>query len=233
MTKTPNIIAIIPARGGSKGYPDKNISHYKGKSLLERAIHLGNHCTLINEVYVSSDKNEYLEVAEKAGSKIHLRSKQASSDTASMKEVLLEVHKYLSQWDQENCWYVLIYPTFAQNTRHELDSAIRAYVEKSGDYADGLIGIRKPVDHPYLMVELDAENRLINSINPDFNKYYRRQDYPPYWSITHQTVIIPADAVCRINNQLIGDQTYFHPIEHISVDVDYKTNLSMSATINE
>lgn len=222
------IIAIVPARGGSKGFPNKNIHTFKGKTLLERAIDIGTKSEFIDEVYVSSDNTEYLEIADKAGSKTHLRSKKTASDNASMKEVLIEVHQFLSEQGPSNFWYIPIYPTFALNTHHEVDNAIKTYTAKSDEYSDGLVGVRKPNDHPYLMVQLDLENRIQDKINPDFNKYYRRQEYPSYWCITHQTVIVPHYALMNINNQLIGSNTYFHPVVTASVDVDYESNLKTS-----
>jgi len=72
------IIAIIPARGGSKGIPKKNIINFAGKPLLAWSIESVKNSRLVVSVYVSTDNKEIAEVSEKYGAKVILRPKEIS-----------------------------------------------------------------------------------------------------------------------------------------------------------
>lgn len=86
------IVAIIPARGGSKGIPGKNMIDFCGRPLLEWTVRQAQGSRLIDEVVVSSDSTEIREFAWKnLGTRIHHRTKEASTDTASMEMVVDEV----------------------------------------------------------------------------------------------------------------------------------------------
>ena len=87
--KKNNVIAIIPARKGSKGLKNKNLLKIKKKSLVEIALHNANLSKFIDEIYISSDSDEILKKAKNfPKTKIHKRSKKAATDTAGSKEVL-------------------------------------------------------------------------------------------------------------------------------------------------
>jgi CMP-N-acetylneuraminic acid synthetase len=77
------VIAIIPARGESKGVPGKNLRRVGGRSLVERAIDTCRAATLIDDVYVSTDDAEIATTAEAAGATVIMRPAELSSDTAS------------------------------------------------------------------------------------------------------------------------------------------------------
>ncbi len=79
MTK---IVAIIPARGGSKGIKEKNLQKVNGRSLTEIAIRSAEKSTDVDEIYVSSDSEKILALAKKLGVKAHIRSDANSSATA-------------------------------------------------------------------------------------------------------------------------------------------------------
>ncbi|MFM7139050.1 MAG: cytidylyltransferase domain-containing protein, partial [Actinomycetes bacterium] len=92
-------ILIIPVRGGSKGIPNKNLQTVNGITLLERAIRTSLRAN-IDEIIVSTDSQDIKNVVKKYSKiKIHNRSSETSSDTASTESVILEVIKDLgSSW---------------------------------------------------------------------------------------------------------------------------------------
>ena len=89
------IIAMVPARQGSKGLPDKNITNLLGKPLISYSILSTLKCEKINSVYINSDSDKYLEIGEKLGAKRYKRSKKLAKDQTSMKDVLIDFSKFL------------------------------------------------------------------------------------------------------------------------------------------
>ena len=95
---TPRVVAIIPARGGSKGVPGKNLRRVGGRSLVERAIDACRAARLIDEVYVSTDDGQIAAAAETAGGKVSERYfsesvKQESVNRVERRPVLLVISK--------------------------------------------------------------------------------------------------------------------------------------------
>ena len=83
------VIAIIPARGGSKGIPNKNLQRLNGVPLVARAVRAANASSLVDQVYVSSDSPEILEVAERFGATASVRSADISGPIASSEDAIV------------------------------------------------------------------------------------------------------------------------------------------------
>ena len=82
------IICLIPARGGSKGLPGKNIKSIAGKALIVHSIDYALHCPMIDIVYVSTDDNKIANISKKAGAHIILRPDELSGDNASSESAI-------------------------------------------------------------------------------------------------------------------------------------------------
>lgn len=105
-------IAIIPARGGSKRIPRKNIRDFLGKPIIAYSIEVAMESELFEEVMVSTDDNEIAEVAKKYGAKIpFLRSKENADDYATTVDVLIEVLQTYQQQGKHFENGCCIYPT--------------------------------------------------------------------------------------------------------------------------
>tara|TARA_B110000438_G_scaffold299009_1_gene348332 strand:- start:410 stop:1087 length:678 start_codon:yes stop_codon:yes gene_type:complete len=86
-----NIIAIIPARGGSKGLPRKNMLPFNGKPLVVHSINYANACSLVNTVYVSTDDDEIASISLHSGASIIQRPLELSGDTATTESAIEHV----------------------------------------------------------------------------------------------------------------------------------------------
>ena len=107
-----NNLAIIPARGGSKRIPRKNIKDFLGKPLIAYSIETALQSGLFDEVMVSTDDYEIVEVAKKFGAQVpFIRSAEKSSDLATTTDVIIEVlEKYKSILKKEYKLVCCIYP---------------------------------------------------------------------------------------------------------------------------
>ena len=129
MPFSKGVVAVIPARGGSKGIKNKNLQTVNGIPLVARAIMTAQNCITIRDVYVSSDSPEILAVAEKFGAKSHLRSEFSASDDASTEDALDD---FLTRFDEEECPELLVYIqcTSPFVSSSEIESAIDIIYEQ-------------------------------------------------------------------------------------------------------
>jgi len=106
-------IAIIPARGGSKRIPRKNIKNFLGKPIIVYSIETALKSGLFDEIMVSTDDTEIAEIAQKHGAKVpFMRSEKNANDYATTADVLKEVLQNYRQLQQKNFEYACcIYPT--------------------------------------------------------------------------------------------------------------------------
>lgn len=105
-----NIVAIIPARGGSKGIPKKNIALLNGKPLLAYTIESAIASTVVKDIFVSTDSEEIAEVAKKYGSKVIMRPSEISHDAASTESALIHAIEFIGQEYNWSPDYVLTLP---------------------------------------------------------------------------------------------------------------------------
>lgn len=111
-TRKEKIIAIIPARGGSKRIPRKNIRDFCGQPIISYSIKAAKNSALFNEIMVSTDDEEIAAVAKRYGASVpFLRSAAGSSDYATTAEVVLEVMREYKKAGKEFTYICCIYPT--------------------------------------------------------------------------------------------------------------------------
>lgn len=124
-------IAIIPARGGSKRIPRKNIKDFLGKPIIAYSIEAALKSKLFDEVMVSTDDKEIAEVTQRYGAKIpFMRSPKNADDFATTADVLLEVLEEYKKIDREFGYLCCIYPTAPFVTAEKLQYSFNLMVEK-------------------------------------------------------------------------------------------------------
>ncbi|GAB6163060.1 glycosyltransferase [Desulfothermus naphthae] len=129
-------LIVIPARGGSKGIPRKNIRNLAGKPLIYYPIKTGLKVAenFDIDVYVSSDDEEIIAIAEKFGAKIHRRPKELADDKTTLDEVVLEAYKFLSKENERLYDYIItIQPTSPLLKARTLISAIKEFLDSQYD----------------------------------------------------------------------------------------------------
>lgn len=127
-------IAIIPARGGSKRIPRKNIKDFCGMPIISYSIKAAIESGLFNEVMVSTDDEQIAEVARKYGANVpFLRSKKNADDYATTADVLEEVLREYRVQGSFFAWMCCIYPTAPFITAEKLESAFKLLVQKNAN----------------------------------------------------------------------------------------------------
>lgn len=129
MTK-PHVVAIIPARGGSKGLPRKNIRPLLGKPLIAYTIEAATQCPLVDRVVVSTDDPEIAEVARQWGGDVpFLRPAELATDDALMEPVLKHAVEWLEAHGCPVDIVVFLQPTDLFRKRWMLEDAVRALLD--------------------------------------------------------------------------------------------------------
>ena len=171
------IIGIIPARGGSKSIPRKNLKLLGGIPLIKYTIDAANNSKLLTDVYVSSEDNEILSLVKSFGTKTIIRPNKLAEDSTPMVPVLQHAINYLEPKIGKIDILILLQPTTPFRIGKDIDDAINLLLETG---ADSVITLVKVEDcHPARMYRLEG-NKMI-SIWDEKYKYKRRQDLPPIY----------------------------------------------------
>ncbi len=168
------ILAIIPARAGSKGVPNKNIREISGKPLIGYTIEEAIKSKKISKIVVSSDSEKIIKLSKKYGVETIQRPKKYSTDSAPMISVISHVinKKNYSEFDH----IILLQPTCPLRTCKDIDLAIGKYGKNK---VDSLISVYKVEDsHPSRMYKI-KNNRLCSIQKKDTTK--NRQDLNPIY----------------------------------------------------
>lgn len=169
------VLAIIPARGGSKGVPDKNIRIVAGKPLIAYAIECAQESRLINRIVVSTDSPIIAQTASDYGAEVLMRPSHLAQDETPMPPVLLHVLQTLQENGENYDLVVLLQVTSPIRTGQDLDNVVEMFA--STPDLDAVISV-VPMDdvHPARMYTLD-EGQWMNPYI-ESGEEARRQDLP-------------------------------------------------------
>jgi len=125
-----NIITIIPARGGSKGIPNKNITIFNNKPLLAHSIDYAKSSNLVSSIYVSTDNQKISKIAIKNKAKVINRPDSISGDEATTESAISHL---LENLDYTPEIIILLQPTSPLRPPKSLDKALKLFIEKKYD----------------------------------------------------------------------------------------------------
>lgn len=192
MYKGKKILAIIPARGGSKGLPGKNIRPLLGKPLIAWSIEHAQKSELVDEIFISTDSQEIADVAEQYGVKVpELRPAELAVDTApSSAFIEYTINKYKAE-DKNFDYFILMEPTSPLREVEDVDKSIRMIIDQPE--FDSIVGVCKAEDvHPAFMVKLGDRQKLL-PYEAEM-KTLRRQDLPDVYYFEGTVYVSKCDA---------------------------------------
>lgn len=171
------ILAIIPARGGSKGVPRKNIKLLGDKPLIAYSIEAAINCKYITDVFVSTEDSEIANVVEKFGVRIpFLRPKELAQDTTPTLPVLQYTINELEKQGKVYDAICLLQPTSPFRTSVDLDKAIAKFIEKETDSLVSVLEVPHEYN-PHWVFESNQEGNLAISTG-EKDIIARRQELP-------------------------------------------------------
>jgi len=177
------VLAVIPARGGSKGAPWKNIRTLAGLPLIDHSIRLSRLCGEIAKCVVSTDSEEIAAVARECGAEVpFLRPPELAGDDTPMWPVLQ--HALTEMESHDHCRYgslLLLSPTSPARLPEDVSKAMRLLEEDNR--AVGVVAASTPPFNPRWVCIDIAKDGYVHQSFPDGNVYARRQDVPAVYRI--------------------------------------------------
>jgi CMP-N-acetylneuraminic acid synthetase len=222
------VLALIPARGGSKGVPRKNLREVGGKPLLAHTIE----CALarrgrFHRVIVSTDDPEIARVARAAGAEVPFtRPPELAADTAPMAPVAQHALRWVEQADGLRLdWLCLLQPTAPLRAPEDLDAALDLAAAGGSDAVISVV--RVFAVHPILMKRIEAGRLLPYCVEE--TEGTRRQDYQPPAYMRNGAVYLVRRDVLLERGSLWGDviRPYVMP-ESRSLSVDGELDLRLA-----
>ncbi len=187
-----NTLFIIPARGGSKGIPGKNIKPLGGKPLIYYSIDFARQFTSDENICVSSDSNEIIEVVEKYGLKTPFkRPEKLATDHANSNEVIIHAVEYYQSLGVDYNKIVLLQPTSPFREKQTLGNAFDIYSES----CDMVVSVKETTSNPYyVLFEEDADGFLKKSKESNAT---RRQDAPVVYELNGSIYLINVKSLLK------------------------------------
>lgn len=211
-----NILAIIPARGGSKGLRKKNIKTLGNKPLIAWSIESALNSKFISKTIVSSDNDEIITVSKQYGAEIPFkRPTNLATDTATTRDVLIHAIEYYKLKNITFDYIVLLQPTSPFRKKDDIDNAIKIAVENN---IDMVVSVKETSSNPYyVLFEENDEGFLEKSKDSNFT---RRQDCPIVYEYNGSIYVIKVKSLLN-NDSMNFDKTIKFEMSKIhSVDID-------------
>lgn len=178
-------LVVIPARGGSKGVPRKNIKFLGGKPLIQWTIEAAREVFTDEVICVSTDDEEIKSIAEQTGLKVpFLRPKELATDTAGSYEVLLHAVSFYEQQGYYPNTLILLQPTSPFRTDKHIKEALNLYKKD----LEMIVSVKETKANPYYILREEDENEFL--VKSKQSKATRRQDVPKVWELNGAIYII-------------------------------------------
>jgi len=227
-----NIVALIPARSGSKGIINKNIKLYKGIPLFAHSIKIALESNYISEVYVSSDSEEYNNIAVQYGAKITpLRPKELSDDLSPDIDTFIHFINMYKNYKEIPDIIIHLRPTYPNRSLELLNKTIEYFLNNYDNY-DSLRTVVLIKKTPYKMYYIDSNNTLIPYIKKHdmfkepFNQ--ARQNFPETYLHNGCIDIVKSDII--IKKKLLSGKNILPYImnENETDDIDNLSDFTIS-----
>ncbi|RZI99505.1 MAG: acylneuraminate cytidylyltransferase family protein [Brevundimonas sp.] len=210
-----SVLAVITARGGSKGLPRKNLAPFRGAPLIAWTIRAAQAARSIDRLILSSDDPEIIETARALGCEAPFRrAPELASDTAASIDVLLDAADRVPGYDI----VVLLQPTSPLRTAEDIEETLAAMAEGG---APGAVSVSEAPCHPYLIFGRDAAGRLSPFVEKPAELGWRRQDLPPAYRVNGAVYAADLTWLRACRSLCVAGETaaYEMPVDR-SIDID-------------
>ena len=213
-----NVLIIIPARGGSKGIPRKNIKSLNGKPLIQYAIDTARTITADENICVSTDDMEIKSVVEAYGLKVpFLRPDELATDTAGTYEVLLHALDFYKQQGRHYDIVLLLQVTSPFRTAEQAKEALELF-RQTNDKDAIVVSVKECPSNPYYDIFEEDQNGYLQISKGD-GTIFRRQDAPKVYEYNGAIYIMDAHTL---------KHTHIHKIPHrVKYTMDAKSSIDL------
>lgn len=221
-------IAIIPARSGSKGLQDKNIRQLNGKPLIAYSIEAAKTSGLFDIVMVSTDSQEYADIARNWGADVpFLRSERLSTDTSNSWDVVAEVLNRYKEDGQTFEAVALLQPTSPLRTAQDIKRSI-ARMDETG--ANAIVGVTTSDHSPLWSNSLPADLSMTDFLRKEILTTPRQQ-LPDFYRINGAMYLVKTEYFNE-NHDIYRDKCYAYVMDKKhSVDIDDEVDFFLAQVI--
>ena len=197
-----NILAVIPARGGSKGIPRKNIVKINDRPLIDYTIQAALQGSRINDVVVSTEDKEISTISKELGAQVpFIRSDHLATNQMQSAPVIIDTLNQMERLKSIKYDAVLmLQPTSPLRTSKHIDEALDLFFSQECDSVVSVVSVGGT--HPFRMKRL-VGNQLVNYIDQGFWDMRPRQALPPAYIRNGSIYLIKRDVLIK-EEQLIG-----------------------------
>lgn len=223
MYKNRTFLAIIPARGGSKRLPRKNVLDLKGKPLIAYSIEAGLNSKYIDKVIVSSDNKEILDISQNYGALTIKRPDELANDTATTFDTIKHTIENTDEYD----YIVLLQPTSPLRDENHIDEAIELLDEKK---ANAIVSVCEMEHSPLWSNTLDSSLSMQGFLRDEvLNK--RSQDLEKYYRLNGAIYICKTEKLLQERTFLLKNSIFAYIMSReCSVDIDEKIDFILAST---
>lgn len=222
------IVAIITARGGSKGLPRKNVLDLAGKPLIAHTIEAAKQSKLFHRIIVTTDDLEIKQISSFYGADIIDRPIDLATDSASSLDVIEHALQALSKLDNTYTHFILLQPTSPLRNAEHLQKAWQQYCSED---AESLVSITEDDHHPYKSFIQTPEG-----IEPLFSWEYLttpRQKLPKTFRVNGAIYIAECQTFLKTKNLFEGKLSFFIMTKTASIDIDDEIDFLLAKLLME
>lgn len=217
-------VAIILARGGSKGVPRKNLRRLGDQPLVVWTIAQARAARVVDAVFVSTDDDEIAEVARAAGAEVVMRPASLSGDTASSESGIAHALQVIESAGRAVTSVIFLQCTSPLRRRDDIDRAYATYLARG---ADSLLSVSP--SHAFLWSE--DERGLGRPLNYDPHRRPRRQDMAPQYRENGSIYVFARETFRRFGNRL-GERVALHVMdEEAAYEIDSEVDFQVVAAL--
>lgn len=222
-------LVVIPARGGSKGIPRKNIKPFDGKPLIYYAIDTARAVCDDEDICVSTDDAEIISVVEQYGLKVpFVRPAELATDTAGTYEVLLHTLDFYEKEGNHYDALVLLQNTSPFRTAEHLKEALKLYTPD----VDMVVSVKECAANPYYCVFEENSEGFLHVSKGD-GTIYRRQDAPKVYEYNGAIYIINPESLKKQHMHQFKKRVKYVMDEMSSFDLDTMTDWKIAEMIKK
>lgn len=218
---TKKALYIIPARGGSKGIPRKNIKNFAGKPLIHYSIEAARLLSDDRHIIVSTDDTEIADVARQTGLNVdYIRPAELATDKSGSREVMIDAMDWADKQGIDYDFIVLLQPTSPLRTAEDIQGCIDIYTSD----IDMVVSVVEAQSNPYYnCFEKDSDGGFLH-ISKGEGLFTRRQDAPKAWEFNGAVYVINPASLRSMPMGKFSRRLPYEMPRSRSVDLDTPTD---------